>query len=244
MSGIGMIQKRLEDRIAKQSQVSESSGKEIWLKDGDQLFMKAIATGDENDIYLHEFHIYEFQQGADKGWRSVLVIDGEPVDAVPSEAMYWDDQPDKRKLPRHKFALWGYVTEILHPNKRDESWDEITSRSGVKMYRESVNDFKVLTLSFGARNTNFYQFSDIYDENGSLNKNIIRIKRRGSNLDTTYTITTTKEVIDIPENKASEIKNLTPMSEYVEQRYGKSTSDTSVPDNAVSTEDDDDDMPF
>ena len=112
------------------------------------------------------------------------------------------------------------------------------------MYRESVNDFKVLTLSFGARNTNFYQFSDIYDENGSLNKNIIRIKRRGSNLDTTYTITTTKEVIDIPENKASEIKNLTPMSEYVEQRYGKSTSDTSVPDNAVSTEDDDDDMPF
>lgn len=240
MSGIGMIQKKLDDRSVRQA-AGEHSGKEIWLNDGDQLFMKTIATGDGNDIYLDEFYIYAFQEGADKGWKSVLVVDGEPVDAVPSETMYWDE--GKRRLPKHKFALWGYITEILHPNQRDDSWDEIVSPAGVKMYKETVNDFKVLTLSFGIHNINWNQIVDIYGDNGSLNKNIIRVKRRGTNLDTTYTITSTKEDKDIPEDKASEIKNLTPMKEYIEQRYGKATSDTSVPDNAVSTEDEDD-MPF
>jgi len=238
-----MIQNNIQSKATRASHSSESSGKEVWLKDGDQVFMKSVATGAEGDIYLDDFHVYEFQSGADKSWRTVLVVDGEPVDEVPSEAMYWEQ--GKRKLPRHKFALWGYITEILHSDKRDDSWEEVTSPTGNKLYKETVNDFKVITLSFGANNINWNQLVDIYGDNGSLDKNVIRIKRRGSSLDTTYTITSTNGSLELPEDKQSEVSNLTPIKEYVTQRYGKSdSSDTAVPANAVSVDEDDDDMPF
>tara|TARA_R100000458_G_scaffold17684_1_gene15357 strand:- start:756 stop:1484 length:729 start_codon:yes stop_codon:yes gene_type:complete len=242
MSGISMIQNNIQSKAARVSQSTESSGKEVWLKDGDQVFMKCVATGHEGDIYLDEFHVYEFQSGADKSWRTVLVVDGEPVDTVPSEAMYWEE--GRRKMPRHKFALWGYVTEILHADQRDDSWEEITSPAGNKLYKETVNDFKILTLSFGANNINWNQLVDIYGDNSSLDKTVTRIKRRGASLDTTYTITATSGDFEIPEDKKAEIANLTPIKEYVTQRYGKiESSDTSVPEDSVAV-DDDDDMPF
>lgn len=244
MSGISMIQNKIQTRTTRSAQNTESTGKEIWLKDGDQVFMKSIASGDEGDIFLDEFFVYEFQSGVDKSWRSVLVVNGEPVDEVPSEAMYWEDG-GKRKLPRHKFALWVYVTEVLHSEKRDDSWEEITSPTGNKLYKEVINDFKVVTLSFGANNINWNQLVDIYGDNGALDKSVIRVKRRGSSLDTTYTITSTSGSIELPEDKQADVANLTPIKDYVAQRYGKfEASDTSVPANAVSVDDEDDDMPF
>lgn len=242
MSGISMIQNNIQNKATRASHSAESSGKEVWLKDGDQVFMKAVATGHEGDIYLDEFHVYEFQSGADKSWKTVLVVDGEPVDTVPSEAMYWEE--GRRKMPRHKFAIWGYVTEILHTNQRDDSWEEITSPTGNKLYKETVNDFKIITLSFGANNINWNQLVDIYGDNNSLDKTVTRIKRRGASLDTTYTITATTGDFELPEDKQAEIANLTPIKEYVTQRYGKlESSDTDVPEDSVAV-DDDNDMPF
>tara|TARA_R100001015_G_C4598118_1_gene153192 strand:- start:467 stop:1198 length:732 start_codon:yes stop_codon:yes gene_type:complete len=242
MSGISMIQNNITSKENRSSQSSEANAKEVWLKDGDQVFMKSIATGEEGDIHMEEFYVYEFQQGIDKGWTSVLVENGEPVSTVPSDAMVYED--GRKKSPRHKFALWGYVTEILHTEQRVDSWEEITSPSGSKMYKETVNDFKVLTLSFGAQNSNWNQFVDIYEDNGSLDKNVMRVRRRGSSLDTTYTITSTSGALQLPEDKQAELKNLTPIKEYLSQRYGAvdTTSSDNVPSDAVSVDDDDDSL--
>ena len=243
MSGISMIQNNITSRETRSAQAAEANGKEVWLKDGDQVFMKSMATGEEGDIHMEEFYVYEFQQGADRGWTSVLVENGEPVDSVPSEAMVHED--GRRKAPRHKFALWGYVTEILHTEQRVDSWEQITSPSGSKLYKETVNDFKVLTLSFGAQNSNWNQFVDIYEDNGSLDKNVIRVRRRGASLDTTYTITSTSGNLDLPEDKQAEVKNLTPIKEYVGQRYGTLETETdAVPSDAVAIDNDDDDSLF
>ena len=92
MSGIGMIQNTIQSKESRTPNGSESSGKEVWLKDGDQVFMKSIATGEEGEIHMEDFHIYEFQQGMDKSWTSVLVKSGEPVAPVPSEAMVYEDE--------------------------------------------------------------------------------------------------------------------------------------------------------
>ena len=238
MSGISMIQNNISSKETRATQNSEANGKEVWLKDGDQVFMKSMATGEEGDIHMEEFYVYEFQQGIDKSWTSVLVENGEPVSSVPSEAMVYED--GRRKAPRHKFALWGYVTEILHTEQRVDSWEEITSPSGSKMYKETVNDFKVLTLSFGAQNSNWNQFVDIYEDNGSLDKTVMRVRRRGSSLDTTYTITSTSGALELPEDKQAEVKNLTPIKEYLSQRYGNTESTTDdVPSDAVAIDDDD-----
>jgi hypothetical protein len=242
MSGISMIQNTIQNKESRTPNGSESSGKEVWLKDGDQVFMKSIATGEEGDIHLDDFHVYEFQQGMDKSWTSVLVVDGEPVASVPSEAMVYED--GRRRQPRHKFALWVYVTEIMHAEQRVDSWEEVTSPSGSKLFKETVNDFKVLTLSFGAQNSNWNQFVDIFEDNGSLSKSVIRVKRRGSALDTTYTITSTSGSIELPDDKQAEVQNLTPIKEYLGQRYGTSDvpSSDNVPSDAVSVDDDDDSL--
>tara|TARA_R100000482_G_scaffold124487_1_gene77445 strand:+ start:2422 stop:3138 length:717 start_codon:yes stop_codon:yes gene_type:complete len=237
-----MIQNNIQSRENRSSQSNESTGREVWLKDGDQVFMKTIATGEEGDIHLDDFHVYEFQQGIEKSWTSVLVENGEPVASVPSEAMVYED--GRRRAPRHKFAMWVYVTEILHTEQRVDSWEEVTSPSGSKLYKETVNDFKVMTLSFGAQNANWNQFVDIYEDNGTLDKSVIRVKRRGSALDTTYTITSTSGTMELPDDKQAEVKNLTPIKEYLHQRYGAddTASSDDVPSDAVSIDDDDDSL--
>ena len=121
------------------------------------------------------------------------------------------------------------------------------SATGVKKYKETIQDFKVFSLKFGRGSGNWGQLVDIFNDIGTLDKFVVSVKRRGASIDTTYTITNTNKALEIPEDKQAEIKNLMPMKDYLDQRYGGSSSvDTSVPDTAVSVndDDDDDDMPF
>ena len=99
-------------------------------------------------------------------------------------------------------------------------------------------------MKFGRGNGNWGQLVDIFNDIGTLDKFVVSVKRRGASIDTTYTITNTNKELELPEDKQAEIKNLMPMKDYLDQRYGGGSSvDTSVPDTAVSV-DDDDDMPF
>ena len=56
MSGISRIQKGRED--FRRPQETREVGKEIWLKDGEQMFLTSIATGEENDTFLDEIYLY------------------------------------------------------------------------------------------------------------------------------------------------------------------------------------------
>ena len=71
----------------------------------------------------------------------------------------------------------------------------------------------------------------------------MRVRRRGSSLDTTYTITSTAGAFELPESKQAEVKNLTPIKEYLSQRYGNIDTDTEdVPSDAVAIDEDDDSL--
>ena len=118
------------------------------------------------------------------------------------------------------------------------------------MYKEEVNDFRIIPLSFGRGNNIWNQLVDVYNDWGHLSKGIIRIRRSGTGLDTTYTITATTKEDDIPESKHIEISDLPSVKDYLMQTYTESGSleseeKASVPDSGVSLEDDDsDDLPF
>ena len=61
MSGISRIAMGREE--ARRPAVDRVPGREVWLKDGDQMFLTSLATGDENDTMLDELYLYTFRLG-------------------------------------------------------------------------------------------------------------------------------------------------------------------------------------
>lgn len=229
MSGISRIQKGRED--FKRPQETREVGKEIWLKDGEQMFLTSIATGEENDTFLDEIYLYTFRVGN----RFTNVLKDERVDTsgVPET-----DASGNPVRPSHKFAFWAYVYDIIHVDKRNDDWEEIEGPAGRKMFKESVNDFRIIPLTFGRGDYIWNQLVDIYSDWGSLNKGVMRIKRTGSGmLDTSYNLAATPKNDEIPEERGAEISDLPQIKEYYFERYGNFNAPES--DTPSSSEDDD-----
>ena len=229
MSGISRIQKGRED--FRRPQETREVGKEIWLKDGEQMFLTSIATGEENDTFLDEIYLYTFRVGN----RFTNVLKDERVDTsgVPET-----DASGNPVRPSHKFAFWAYVHNIIHVEKRNDDWEEIEGPAGKKMFKETVNDFRIIPLTFGRGDYIWNQLVDIYSDWGSLNKGVMRIKRTGSGmLDTSYTLAATPKDDEIPEEKRAEITELPQIKDYYFERYGNFNAPES--ESPVSSEDDD-----
>ena len=124
MSGISRIQQARDDfRDTRNGGIARSErGKEIWLKDGDQLFITSVATGDENDTLLDEIYLYTFRNG--NRWANVLKDERVDTSNVPEDVR-----------PSHKFAFWGYVHHIIHNEKRQDDWELIEGPGGRRLYR-------------------------------------------------------------------------------------------------------------
>ena len=179
MSGITRIQRSREDS-RRPAQQDRPAGKEIWLKDGDQVFLTSLATGDENDTLLDELYLYTF---------------------------------------------------------RVAEWEEIEGPSGKKLFKEVVNDYRVVSLGFGRSDYIWNQLVDVYSDWGALNKGVMRIKRTGAGMyDTSYQISATPKKDEIPKDKAAEAKELTVIKEYFFERYGGFTAPS---ENGSSKEKDD-----
>tara|TARA_R110000824_G_scaffold74443_6_gene189254 strand:- start:3995 stop:4684 length:690 start_codon:yes stop_codon:yes gene_type:complete len=226
MGGITRIQNSREES-QRAGSGDGPPNKEIWLKDGDQVFLTSVATGDENDNLLDELYLYTFRLGT--RWTNVLKDERVDMSDVPSDAR-----------PSHKFAFWTYVHNVIHAEKRVDSWEEVEGPGGKKSFRENVNDFRIVSLGFGRNDTLWNQLVDIYSDWGALNKGVIRIRRTGSGLyDTAYALTATPKKEEIPDERMAEVKELPMIREYFFSRYGEttpSTGDASVP--ASSTEND------
>tara|TARA_R110000796_G_C14514272_1_gene430197 strand:+ start:657 stop:1406 length:750 start_codon:yes stop_codon:yes gene_type:complete len=249
MAGIADIQQRYDSyQSNRNSQSSNNQYKELFLKqDGDQAFIKSIATGTPEDPCLAEIRMHTFRE--DGRWQSVLHTQDGPADEVPEGS-----------IPSRKFALWAYVSEVIHPEKPktglagDLDWEEKSMPSGKTMFVEPINDFKIITLSFGRGRYLWNELVDIYNDWQGLDKGVLRIKRNGLSTDTTYTITTVSDkTIDIPDDKIKETSELKPLDEYFADRYGKrytpsaNSINSTTPKDAVSTTEDDSDgvkMPF
>ena len=219
MSGISRIAQKRE---AIRNPVEKSANQEIWFKDGDQAFLSPIATGDENDTNLDEIYMYTFKN-ADNRWTNRLQDDSIDNSDVPSNIR-----------PAHKFAFWAYVHEIIHPEKKNESWEELAGPAGRKVFKELVNDFRVVALTFGRSDYIWNQLVDVYNDWGGLNKGVIRVKRTGTGMyDTSYTLAATARASEIPEDKLAEVADLPSIRGYFLERYGNPVS----PNGTVSLND-------
>tara|TARA_Y100000593_G_C4267820_1_gene315748 strand:+ start:486 stop:1163 length:678 start_codon:yes stop_codon:yes gene_type:complete len=207
MSGISRIQKTREGfRGAREG--NSVAGKEIWLKDGDQVFLTSAATGNEEDTLLDEIYMYTFRNGT--GWANVLKDDRVDTSGVPEDVR-----------PSHKFVFWAYVYNIIHTEKRNDEWEEIEGPAGKRMYRETINDFRIIPLSFGRGDYIWNMLVDIYSDWNGLNNGVMKIKRSGTGAyDTSYQITATPKKDEIPNDKITEIGSLPPVKDYYFERYG------------------------
>lgn len=208
MSGISRIQGQREEFRNQSTGQMYPPNKEIWLKDGDQAFLTSAASGEDGDLMLDELYLYTYRSGT--RWVNLLSEDDTDTSQVP---------PDTR--PTHKFAFWAYVHEVIHTDKRVDTWEEVSGPGGRKMYKEDVSDYKVMSLTFGRSDYIWNQLVDVYNDWGSLNKGVIRIKRTGTGmLDTSYTISTTARDADIPSDKFDGRSELPIIKEYFKTRYG------------------------
>ena len=206
MSGIARIQ---GTREALRNPVSDQPlRREVWFKDGDQAFVTSVATGAEEDTKLDELYLYTYRSGT--RWINLLSDDSVDTSVVP-----------ENYKPSHKFAFWTYVHEILHGEKRADDWEEIAGPGGKNMYKEDINDFRIISLGFGRSDYIWNQLVDVYNDWGELNKGVMRIRRTGSGMyDTSYSLSATARDAEIPIDRMSEIDDLPNIKTYFKERYG------------------------
>jgi len=209
MSGISRIQQSRE--LARDSRNRLEDGperKEIWFKDGDQAFFTSVATGEEDDTLLDELYLYIYRAG--HRWTNVLQDERVDTSNVPEDVR-----------PSHKFAFWAYVYNVIHNEKRNDSWEEIAGVGGRKIYKEEINDFRIITLGFGRSDYVWNQLVDIYSDWGSLNKGVVRLKRTGAGAyDTSYALAATPKKDEIPSDREADSLKLQPIKDYFFARYG------------------------
>ena len=229
MSGIGRIQEARETR--GQSGSNGVPGREVWFRDGDQAFLTAVATGEEGDTNLDDLWMYTYNSGN----RWVNLIDDPEVDK--------SGVPDNVR-PSHKFAFWAYVYEIIHSERRNDDWEVVNGPGGKKLYKETINDFRVVSLTFGRSDYIWNQLVDIYNDWTGLDKGVMRIKRTGTGMfDTSYQLAATSRQEEIPDDSGEQQADLPTIKEYFKSRYGGQTPQ--VPAMAgVSTASSDDDELF
>ena len=212
MSGIANIIKGRE-AMRPQNMRNTVQNKEIWFKDGDQAFLSSLATGAEDDRLLDEVELYTFRHGT--RFANLLKDDDVDLSVVPSDTR-----------PSHKFAFWAYVHEIIHLSKRQDDWEEVEGPGGKKIFKESVNEAKIICLTFGRNDYLWSQLVDVYHDWGSLNKGVIRIKRTGTGMyDTSYTIAATSRNVEVP--KLDE--ELPTIKEYFKERYSALWTPSTAP---------------
>ena len=220
MGGINRIQAKREE-IRQPQQSDMAPAREIWFKDGDQAFVTPIASGEDGDNLLDEIYLYTYKSG--NRWINLLSDDSVDTSVVPDTYR-----------PAHKFAFWGYVHDVIHPDKRNDDWIEVNGPGGKKMYKEEVNDFRVIALSFGRSDYIWNQLVDVYNDWGKLNGGVVRVKRTGAGMyDTSYQIAPTARDSEMPDDRQSDIEELPPIKEYYLGRYGGGNIPAS--NNVVST---------
>jgi len=215
MSGIARIQ-QLRNDFRSGAAYASTPGKEVWLKDGDQAFVSPLATGEEGDSRLDEFYMFTFRQN--NRWTNVLKDDAVDTSQVPEDVR-----------PSHKFAFWAYVHEIMHEERRNEDWEAVKGPAGKQLFKEVVDDFRIMTLGFGRSDYVWNQLVEVYEDWGSLDKGVMRIKRTGAGaMDTSYSITATSRNLDIPTDRGEEVEELPTIHAYFLERYGGGEPSTSV----------------
>ena len=239
MSGLKLI-----STATTESYSERTENKELYPKDGDQIFLTSLPTGDPEDTKHPYFNLFDYYimytwrilnsgrlTNQLAGWEQLGDDDRLDLSNVPEEI---NGNPVE---PRKKWALWGYIHHIIHSEKLQDSWEPFEGPGGRKAFKETLNDFRIISLGFGHMGVIFTQLKDVYEEWGSLDKGVMRIKRTGKDKNnTSYTISQTVKNFEIPKAKLAEANKLPSIRDYFYDRYGqafvpKITENNSSSDN-------------
>ena len=156
----------------------------LTLGAGDQAFVTIVHDGkDDEDHRLDAFY------------RHVLEVDGKfsyyMCARNNDESCDWCVNKVQRQ---RRFGMWVYVHFVDHENQNENGdWKPI-KRDVNNVFREEMKAFRMCVLPFGKSGVVWEQLSDILTDKGSLNANIVRVRRIGEKLETNYLIKTT----DVP----------------------------------------------
>ena len=100
MSGIRKIQQLRNNIQRPQNTQTSTPSQELYLRDGDQVFLQSVATGDDNDVYIDQVQMYTWEREGG-GLNNLLCHDKVDNSVVPIDIS-----------PSQKFAFWTYVFEF------------------------------------------------------------------------------------------------------------------------------------
>ena len=128
---------------------------------------------------------------------------------------------------RKRLAMWAYVYFVYHENRDNDEWVEKELDSKKKMFKENVEDFKIVEFPYGQwdRETRVYanrqKFDSACEYNRGLNKSIIKLRKYVDGQYTNYSISglanednAQQVATDVIENKKDEIQNLQPLMDF------------------------------
>jgi hypothetical protein len=244
MAGIAGIANDQAVARATQATFSGSDDRtEIFFKPGDAVYMKIMATGAEDDDRLDEYRMYSIQRSG--RWTAVLQEDDMDMSDLPKDAR-----------AQHKFGMWGFVFEIDHatqPKDRDnpgvvaeyaKDW-EIVKVQGRTMFRETVNDYRIVSFGFGKDDRTWNQLAQIhYDWNDKLDSGTIRIVRTGEKLSTVYDFTALTRTDEIPAERIGERDELKGIGEFMIAKYGSAARVEEVAKSSEMPVSESDDLPW
>ena len=138
-------------------------------------------------------------------------------------------------------------------NERDIPGVELDEQGNILSYdieAQCHSVFNNVCTILEVAGSSWNQLVDVYSDWGALNKGVMRIKRTGSGAyDTSYAIGATPKKDEIPEDRTSDIKELSSIREYFFERYGGAENvsvegmlNKQVNEKASSTEEEDVDL--
>tara|TARA_R110000744_G_scaffold139486_15_gene250541 strand:+ start:1101 stop:1727 length:627 start_codon:yes stop_codon:yes gene_type:complete len=190
--------------------------KNLFIKSNDIVYFTPVASSLYEKEYIEELEMY-YLDG-----RYRLKLEDEDVSA------------------RKRLAMWAYVYFVYHDNRDNDEWIEKELDSKKKMFRENIEDFKIIDFPYGQwdKETRVYsnrqKFDSACEYNRGLNKSIIKLRKYPDGQYTNYSISglanednSQSVASDILDSKRDEIQNLQPLMEhYLEKNGGKKQEDT------------------
>lgn len=211
MAGIKRIQQSKEEGQKE----SRGIGNELILKDGDQAFLKFVATGNDDDERMGDAWFHTIKTPRDDGYTQFKTVLCERESGTCKLC--------KDEKASHQFGIWVFVYYVMHTERKSDDWTIEKTPSGTERYRENVNDFRVFRRGFGLNDYLWNQVVDIYTEEGSLNQKVVRIKRVGSGMkDTSYSLSVSGNQAKVSKELEKKEKDLPSMLDYFKQTYGSS----------------------
>ena len=200
----------ISQRVDKEEQDRSSRrgpGSELWLYDGDIATVSIVPSGSPDDHRIQDFSTY---RSTGMGRNGAYTYDAMATGAS-SEGDYKAPEVDSGTSLRNKFGVWVYVEMVLRNPANAKSlektfseeivsaWETIQSPSGKSYLVQQEGTFQMWTQGFGRGKYLWNQIVDIFDEDGSLNKHKVKIRRTGSGRDdTSYSIKSAVDDAEIP----------------------------------------------